>query len=378
MTKVICKGNVCSSYNREKPVCGWFCHLMPDSRVEETVRSAVEQALQRHLVSLRESVVQDVLREVGSKAMPERSSSGIAALQKAVSAIQAGTTQKEILRALLESTFSYSGRAALFVVKNGTATGWQGTGFSDDSAIKDFALDASSGLSAAVMQSRALESGEASQFDRKFLTKFGAPSDGQVALLPLLLKDKISALVYADSGDGSNLDSAALDVLVKATSAWLEVISQRKLAQKEGSAEAVEPVQSPPSNDPFAAHAPLHAAKAQVVEEAAPVAMSAAAGAASSSVSIPAGEDGEIHKKAQRFARLLMDEIKLYNQAKVNEGRKHKDLYDRLREDIEKSRVTYQKRYGNTAAGSADYFNQELIRSLAEGDASLLGGNFRR
>jgi hypothetical protein len=352
---------------------------MSDSRVDEIVRSAVEQALQRHLASLRESVVQDVLREVGGAlaAKPGRSESGTAALQKAVSAIQAGTTQKEILRALLESTFSYSGRAALFVVKNGTATGWQGTGFSDDGAIKDFALDVSSGLSAAVMQSRALESGEASQFDRKFLTKFGAPGDGQVAVLPLLLKDKISALVYADSGDGSNLDSAALDVLVKATSAWLEVISQRKLAQKEGSAEAVEPVQAGPGNDPFAAHAPLHSAKAQQVEEAAPAAMSAAAGA-SSSVSIPDGEDGEVHKKAQRFARLLMDEIKLYNQSKVNEGRKHKDLYDRLKEDIEKSRVTYQKRYGNTAAGSADYFNQELIRSLAEGDASLLGGNFRR
>jgi hypothetical protein len=73
-----------------------------------------------------------------------------------------------------------------------------------------------------------------------------------------------------------------------------------------------------------------------------------------------------------------MDEIKLYNQAKVAEGRKNKDLYDRLKEDIEKSRATYQKRYGNTSAGNADYFNQELIRSLAEDDASLLGKNFPR
>ena len=93
---------------------------------------------------------------------------------------------------------------------------------------------------------------------------------------------------------------------------------------------------------------------------------------------VPSGEDAEVHGKAQRFARLLMDEIKLYNQPKVTEGRKHRDLYDRLKEDIEKSRVTYQKRHGNTAAGSADYFNQELIRSLAEDDVSLLGNNFRR
>jgi hypothetical protein len=352
---------------------------MPDSRVEETVRSAVEQALQRHLGPLRETVVQDVLRAVGAElgSRPARNDSGTAALQRAVSAIQSGTTQKEILRALLESTFSYSGRAALFVVKNGAATGWQGTGFPEDSAIKDFSLDVSSGLVSAVMNSRALETGAASEFDGKFVARFGAPSDDQAAVLPLLLKEKISALVYADGGDGSNLDTAALDVLVRATSAWLEVISQRRLAQKEDGSAAPEISHSAPGNDPFASHAPLHSAKAQV-QEAVPAAMSAAAGAASSSVTIPAGEDGEIHKKAQRFARLLMDEIKLYNQAKVNEGRKHRDLYDRLKEDIEKSRVTYQKRYGNTAAASADYFNQELIRSLADGDISLLGNNFRR
>jgi hypothetical protein len=353
---------------------------MPDSRVEETVRSAVEQALQRHVASLRETVVQEVLREVAPALAGKsgRSESGIAALQKAVSAIQAGSTQKEILRALLESTFSYSGRAALFVVKNGTATGWQGTGFSDDSAVKDFSLDISFGLSASVMQSRAMETGRVADFDQSFISKFGRPSDGQAAVLPLLLKDKISALVYADAGDAAQLDAAALDVLVRATSAWLEVIAQRKQAHKESGAESPEISHSAPSNDPFAAHAPSHSAKAHHAPEAAPAAMSAAAGVAGSTVTIPAGEDGEVHRKAQRFARLLMDEIKLYNHAKVTEGRKHRDLYDRLKEDIEKSRVTYQKRYGNTAAGSADYFNQELVRSLAEDDVSLLGNNFRR
>ncbi|MFY9645777.1 MAG: hypothetical protein WAK29_11405, partial [Terriglobales bacterium] len=80
----------------------------------------------------------------------------------------------------------------------------------------------------------------------------------------------------------------------------------------------------------------------------------------------------------QRFARLLVDEIKLYNQAKVAEGRNHKDLYDRLKEVIEKSRVTYQKRYGSTIAASANYFDHEIIRSLAEDDPSIMGANFKR
>jgi len=356
---------------------------MPENtRVEELVRSAVNQALERQMHSLRETVVQDVLREVSSAGVNGGQPSSSAVLQKAVLAIQSGTTQKEILRALLDNTVLYSGRAALFVIKSGVATGWHGTSFSNNDGIKDFPLAVTSGLAARVMQSRNSEAGSASEVDSQFMMKFGKPADGKAMFLPLLLKDKISALVYADAGSGAGtFDAAALDVLVRATSAWLEVISQRKQSQKEGSAEAANSM--PSANDPFAAHAPIHSAKAQEGESARVAAMSAAAawGGSSSATTapeLPTGEVGEIHRKAQRFARLLIDEIKLYNQAKVAEGRKHKDLYNRLKEDIEKSRVTYQKRYGNTLAGEADYFSQELIRSLAEDDVSLLGNNFRR
>jgi len=351
---------------------------MPESRVEETIRSAVEQSLQRHLASLRQSVVQEVLREVGpTLGKTGKPETGTATLQRAIAAIQSGTNQKEILRALLESTVLYSGRAALFVVKNGSATGWQGVSFAHNDAIKDFSLNVSTGLAASVMESRAIETGSVAEFDQRFVSKFGAPRDERAVVLPLLLRDKISALVYADAGvDAGDLETAALDVLVRATSSWLEVISQRKQAHKEGASETPELSHSAPSNDPFAAHSPHHSAKAQHGAESIQAMSAAAAWGGASSVT--SGEDAEVHGKAQRFARLLMDEIKLYNQAKVSEGRKHRDLYDRLKEDIEKSRVTYQKRYGNTAAGSADYFNQELIRSLAEDDVSLLGNNFRR
>jgi len=352
---------------------------MADNRVEELVRNAVAQVLERQMASLRESVVQEVLQQIQPAlakggAQPGGSN---AALQKAITTIQSGSTQKEILRALLESTILYSGRAAIFVIKNGVASGWQGTGFGNGD-VKDFALGMQARLVAQTLQSRAGERGSIADFDPVFVKKFGKPSGNSAVVLPLLLKDKISALIYADEGDGSSLDAAALDVLVRATSSWLEVVSQRKQAHKEVSGEPHEAAHSAPSNDPFAAHAPLHSANAQAAPAAATAAMSAAAAWGGGSVSAAAGEDGDLHRKAQRFARLLMDEIKLYNQAKVAEGRKNRDLYDRLKEDIEKSRSTYQKRYGNTAAASADYFNQELIRSLAEDDVSLLGSNFRR
>jgi len=159
---------------------------------------------------------------------------------------------------------------------------------------------------------------------------------------------------------------------------------------KAGDTVAVErpgaPVQTVTSfPDPFAGHAPKHVARspepepvAEVVEVASAASASAAAAPATDPFAGLSAEDADVHRKAQRFARLLVDEIKLYNQAKVSEGRRNKDLYDRLKEDIEKSRVTFQKRYGNTAAASGDYFQKEVLRSLAEDDLSVMGANFRR
>jgi len=125
---------------------------------------------------------------------------------------------------------------------------------------------------------------------------------------------------------------------------------------------------------------PVVAEQPVVVAQAEPTASVAAAAPAPAADPFAnlSPEDADVHRKAQRFARLLVDEIKLYNQAKVAEGRKNKDLYGRLKEDIEKSRGTFLKRYGNSAAAGADYFGQELIRSLAEDDPSIMGANFRR
>jgi len=48
-----------------------------------------------------------------------------------------------------------------------------------------------------------------------------------------------------------------------------------------------------------------------------------------------------------------------------------------LQDPIDKSRATYQKRYGSTVAGSGNYFEDEMKRSLAEDDLSVMGPNFQ-
>jgi hypothetical protein len=89
-----------------------------------------------------------------------------------------------------------------------------------------------------------------------------------------------------------------------------------------------------------------------------------------------AEEEKRFHNEARRFARLLVSEIKLYNEQKVREGRDASDLYERLREDIDRSRQMYDKRVRPEVSSRYDYFDQELVNMLAEGDRHKLGADY--
>jgi predicted component of type VI protein secretion system len=422
--------------------------------IEPIVERVVGEVLESHAAQLRTEIVRRVMEEIAAtepaSAEPTASEPvshnavpafGAVDLARAVGEIQLGTSQKEILRALLDTSARYAARVALFVVKGSHATGWQARGFANSDAVKDFALDENAQAVAQAIRSRAAAAAPVADWDSRFLNDFGSPASGEGRILPLILKDKVAALVYADSGTAGAglLDAGALDLLVLSTGSWLEVNSLRKQAQAHADSHGVPaaeasahaPVHAVPAfNDPFASHAPAFAtghamaAAASAGEAAAPVASAAVAAPAMADdnpqtavaelqsevieevvemdsalaeplpvadlgtefvappeappVAAISPEDQDVHRKAQRFSRLLVDEIKLYNQAKVAEGRKNKDLYDRLKEAIEKSRGTYQKRYGNTVAASGNYFQHEIIRSLAEDDPSIMGANFRQ
>jgi len=93
-------------------------------------------------------------------------------------------------------------------------------------------------------------------------------------------------------------------------------------------------------------------------------------------VEVASEEERRLHNDARRFARLLVSEIKLYNEQKVVEGRSQGDLYQRLREYIDRSREMYDKRVRPEVAQRYDYFHNELVNTLAEGDEAKLGSAY--
>jgi len=86
-------------------------------------------------------------------------------------------------------------------------------------------------------------------------------------------------------------------------------------------------------------------------------------------------EESRRHDEARRFARLLVSEIKLYNEPKVEEGRKNRTIYSLLKEDVDRSRQIYEERIAADIRSKSDYFRQALVSILANGDASALGSD---
>src|ERR1700687_947224 len=266
--------------------------------IEPIVERVVGQVLDSHAAQLRTEIVRRVMKEIAAAATAEpsahdaASASGPADLARAVAEIQLGTSQREILRALLDTSARHAARVALFVVKGSHATGWQARGFANSDAVKDFALDENAPAVAHAIRDRVVANAPVADLDSRFLKEFGTPASGQGRILPLILKDKVAALVYADSGTDAAglLDAGAIELLVLSTSAWLEVNSLRKQAQTHVDSHSVPVAEAAPAqpvpafNDPFASHAPAYASGHAMAAAAAGGASAPVASAAHSAV----------------------------------------------------------------------------------------------
>jgi hypothetical protein len=79
---------------------------------------------------------------------------------------------------------------------------------------------------------------------------------------------------------------------------------------------------------------------------------------------------------AQRFARVKIAEIQLYQGAAVKSGRAARDLYGWLKPQIDAARRAFEERFLRNGAHTADYLHSELLRVLANDDATMLGPEY--
>lgn len=317
------------------------------------------------------------------------------------------------------------------------ARGFEGT--VGDQAIQQISLPLSSDtvISSAAKSLKSWSGGPGSHSeDHSLLNRLGEEPPQRIVAIPLNVRGRAVAVLYADSAglDSESINLEALETLVTVSSMAVEMLSMSRAGAKRAPEEA--PAPAPPSYAPTTEYQPepepapepeptpepafsgaetienyqfenyqpepvaepSFASSAVVEEEtyesageptpewiSAPPAVEAAPEPAPRRrygqdadlpVEVTGDEERRQHNDARRFARLLISEIKLYNEQKVAEGRAEHDLYDRLREYIDRSREMYDKRVKEDVAKRYDYFHGELVNTLAEGDPAKLGSNY--
>src|SRR5271168_226212 len=84
-------------------------------------------------------------------------------------------------------------------------------------------------------------------------------------------------------------------------------------------------------------------------------------------------EEQELHRRANRVAKVSMQDIKMLRPEQVKQGREQRDLCIRLKDDIEKAHREYDRRFKPIMDHPVDYFYRWMVEILAEGDAHALG-----
>jgi hypothetical protein len=374
--------------------------LQQELQAQTAQLKKVEESLQelRAKQQQLESAVEEQLKALGKAeaAVGGAGTAAAASLETVLGGVRnliTATLPEQVLEVLTEEAEQLGVRAAVFDVRGKAAWGFAARGFGSKLSDKVFrgvvvSLTQDNPFRQCFETAGSVDATKATLAkNRNVVDKLGVGSGDSIILLPIRSAGSVSAIFYADSGGKEGLAIDALKILAEFAGAQLDRLMAlsgsfpSQAAEGEGAEEVVEAAAEPEVSVEEVEGVPTveeSAPAAEEVEESAQVAEEPARAAAAKELDLTqlSEVDQKVHRDAKRFARLLVSEIELYNKAKVADGRKNKDLYSRLKTDIERSRQTYEKRFGKTVAKVQSYFHEELVRTLAANDVSSLGSDY--
>ncbi len=332
-----------------------------EAEVELKMFDALADAETRMKVALADSEARaaEALKEAVSAArVRERDveMAGVTRLLESIRGLDGASSLSEVLDALALASAREAARAAVVVLRADRIIGWKMSGFGPRDAQPksiDLPLGESGVIGMAVGAARAVTTrdSQSTAAGPGFET---LAADRMGLAVPVIVGGRVVAVVYAD---GVTLDGHERPV----PSGWPEVIEV--LARHAGRCLEALTTQraaaAPPRiQTPATPAAPGHTAT--------PPAAITPPGAMSQIA------DG-LADAAKRTARLLVSEIRLFHEPAVHEGRRERNLMQRLAPEIEKARMAYNEQVPVGVRSQTDFFHQELVRTLAGGDATLLG-----
>jgi hypothetical protein len=249
---------------------------------------------------------------------------------------------------LVDATRGFCGRAALFLIHDRKLRFEAARNIDGPGPVEEVGLDAAPAFGTAV-ETRdtlvAMRTGsELSELLAAFLGHSPDQGSARCCLFPIVTRQGVPAVLYADSAE---VDVDALELLVATAGAVLESrpaapARPAPVASVDGLVTITAPSQKPEILSWFSL----------------------------------SHEDRELHLRAQRFARVQVAGIRLYQSEKVKNGRAAHDLYTSLKEEIDSTRETFRREFLNASDSMVDYLHLELVRTLANDDIELLGHDY--
>jgi golgin subfamily B member 1 len=262
--------------------------------------------------------------------------------------LDATTSLSALLDALADAAAQEAPRAALLLVRGQELQGWAVSGFADAPADPRRLVAPIQAVAelARVVETRGRVEVRPTSFAGAATLAFAAPADGDVGVaVPVTVGGAVAALLYADDG---------------------------------GEAGRTVPASWPETLELLARHA-ARCLEAQTAIRASRFGVTAVqSGAGSASADRRADLVGQVADRqgedsARRYARLVVSDLRLSHEAAVRLGREQRDLGERLREPIERARDLYLQRIPSDVSSRERFFDEELVQTLADGDATLLG-----
>ena len=276
-------------------------------------------------------------------------------LSTTVSTLDAAANLTHVLDALLDGLGAVFPRAALFVVKSRSRLqGWRSVGFTGAAAITnqfELSLATDSALTRAVNARRVIVTGDGRAPDQEPT----AGADGHWSVtLPVAIGDRVVAVVHVDAGErmGNAAPSFDRGTALKVSDMLVRRAERRLTALTASAQLAFSDLIHEAPTTPDAIEASVEPARQEEPRR---------------------QEEPGRHEDARRYARLLVSEIKRYNEANVLAGLPDRSLHERIKGEIERCRSMYARRVPPEAGATFNFFDEALFELLGGGDADVRG-----
>ncbi len=277
-------------------------------------------------------------------------SSDIQILNDYVKKIAAASNQLLLIGGVIEGINHFCDRAAIFLLRDDKLVGWKGKGFSGrDGQITDedlkkvfFSLSANTVLKNVLERKKSYHGDPVCKPDDFLIyNRLGGGKPKKIFVLPFFVKGKPQAVIYADALHDSPINDKIIEILATVGELSLDMLPIRqKFLAKIKTQEFIE---EPEMEVKFI--------EQEHVDE-------------QEKTAAPSkGNDTE------RYARVIITDIILYNKKVVEDGIKNRNLYEVLKETLLQAKELYLRR-----SSDLRYFEEQMVKILAKGDRQVLKG----